>query len=689
MTSLLFYATNLEEAVPARNALRTKRKKERQTAFTYGIKRAADLLMAVSFALVHHANQFLITNGYETREGISDIVGSQTLGTGMLGLIALHRKAGVPLNFHVSGTLLEAISWHCPFAITVLRDAIKEGCIEVIGSCYGQNIMRFFSADYNLQQLNEELRLFESVLGVEPAKVKVFWPPERVWETKSMAAVLRDAKLLNDGYRYVVLDDRTLLSPRDPNMPRATYDEACPWTPELYQTHEIEDGFGLVALPIGIRLRHSIPPKKDQDWQCVQDELEALLVHTANTGAQNFLALYADDMEKVSGVWNDDGPSHYSEFIRWLSKNEWVRPVKLSDWTEANPPASRRRIEVGTFSELAREFDAGEGYEKWFHSDDWKPYRQYFDSTEQRVKEAKRRGADAALIELAEKQLLVSNWETAWHTPATGAHGDSKSSGKPSPWARALTSHCRHALVTAEAARWLVDRDGRAHANVRDADLDGEPDLVLKNDSFFALVSQRWGGRVVSLFYFSDARGTMVVGNPCDDWNFLEDLNKFMQKPRNHPGAFADVGFENDQYLCDILEEGERVAVRLINIEKNSRAFGLQKTFLFDARRPTLTVRYLLPASLKNISIECALSPDYLALLRHGSKIMKPIETLNERGFVAGDIGIRMEPSPGVVWQGALHQWIGHGRTLRLRATQQEFEINLRLATASAMQDAA
>src|SRR5437016_1138577 len=119
--------------------------------------------MAVSFALVHHANQFLITNGYETREGISDVVGSQTMRTGML---ALHKNAGVPLDLHISGTLLEAVSWHCPFAITVLRDAIDAGFVELIGSCYGQNIMRFFGADYNLKQLNEELRLFELVLGV-------------------------------------------------------------------------------------------------------------------------------------------------------------------------------------------------------------------------------------------------------------------------------------------------------------------------------------------------------------------------------------------------------------------------------------------------------------------------------------------------------------------------------------------
>src|SRR5205814_1617588 len=83
------------------------------------------------------------------------------------------------------GTLLEAVSWHCPFAITVLRDAIDAGFVELIGSCYGQNIMRFFGAEYNLKQLNEELRLFELVLGVSPSRVKVFWPPERVWDRRS------------------------------------------------------------------------------------------------------------------------------------------------------------------------------------------------------------------------------------------------------------------------------------------------------------------------------------------------------------------------------------------------------------------------------------------------------------------------------------------------------------------------
>jgi hypothetical protein len=633
--------------------------------------------VAVSFALVHHANQFLITNGYEAREGISDIVGSDCRGTGILGFLALHKAENVPLNLHISGTLLEAISWHCPSAIPVIKESIEQGLVELVGSCYGQNIMRFFEPGYNLKQLNEELRLFEIVLGAPPSRIKVFWPPERVWDTSTMSPVLRHPDLLNGGYRYVILDDRTLLSPQDPEMPRAAYDKESRWTPELFQTHEIEGGLGLVTLPIGIRLRHSIPPKEEQDWNRVQSELEALLVHTAHTGEANFLALYADDLEKVIGVWGLQGPRCYAAFVRWVSRNEWIRPVKLSEWTATNPPAGSRRVEVGTFSELAREFNAGEGYEKWFLSKEWAPYRRYFESTQRRVKQAKTRTADSPLIELAEKQLLVSNWETAWHTPKTGAHGDSKSFGKPSPWARSLTSHSRHALVTADAVSWALDRDGRAHASMCDVDMDGEADLVLKNDCLYGLVTSRWGGRLVALFHFGATTQAMVVGNPCDDWNFLEDLNKFMDAPRNHPGAFADVGFENDRYQCELLEQGQRAAVRLINVEGESRARGLEKIYQFDALHSCLNVRYRLPAALQRISVECALSPDYLRLLRHGSKILKYAGTPPSRGFATGNLAIWIEPGPGLQWERPLQECIGHARTLQLGAACREFEVKL------------
>jgi starch synthase len=603
---------------------------------------------------------------------------------GMLGVLAMHAAHKVPLNLHISGTLLEAVAWHCPSFIPKLRGYLDTELIEVVGSSYGQNIMRFFGPDYNRRQLNEELYLYQTLLGVDPSKVKTFWPPERVWETRAMAPVLRDAALFNEGYRYVILDDRTLLSQRDRSLPRALFDKGTHWTPDVYRAHEIENGMGLIALPIATRLRRSIPPKQDEDWRCVRRELEALLVHTAAIEEGNLLALYADDMEKVIGVWGADGPPRYAEFLEWVASSAWIKPVRLTDWARANPPAGRRKVETGTFAELAQEFEAGEGYEKWFHSEQWAPYREHFEWTECRVREAKSAGGDPALIELAEKQLLVSNWETAWHTPATGAHGDPTDSGKPSPWARALTSHCRHAAVTAEAARWKSERDGLAHVEIRDADHDGEPDLVFKNDGLFAFLSKRWGGRVVMLYTIDGPRGAMVVGNPCDDWNFLEDLNCFMETPRNHPGAFADVGFENDEYACKVVSEGERACVQLTNIQRESAARGLIKTYTFDAASPALNVHYQLPPTLDGLSVECGLSPDYLTLLRCGSNVVEPVGALTSRGFAAGSVSVVMEVAPEIAWEKPLQEWVGHGRTLRVGAQQREFSLALRIGNSLA-----
>jgi hypothetical protein len=70
--------------------------------------------MSVPFAFVHHANQYLITEGYENRPGLKAILGSPCANIGLQRVLHLHRVYRIPANIHVSGTLLEAIAWHVP-----------------------------------------------------------------------------------------------------------------------------------------------------------------------------------------------------------------------------------------------------------------------------------------------------------------------------------------------------------------------------------------------------------------------------------------------------------------------------------------------------------------------------------------------------------------------------------------------
>ncbi|HYP06557.1 MAG TPA: hypothetical protein VER03_10050 [Bryobacteraceae bacterium] len=633
--------------------------------------------MRTSIAIVHHANQYLITTGYDNREGIEAILGQHGGTSGFRYVLGLHERYNLPLNLHLSGTLIEAIAWHDPAFLGYVRDLTHSGLLELVGSSYGQNIMRFFDADYNRKQLDEELLLFETHLGVDAEQVKVFWPPERVWETKRMAPVLRDARLRNGGYRYVILDDRLLLAP---GGDRSRYDESSDWDPELYRLHEIEGGIGLIAFPIATRLRRSIPPRSDSDWAQVQSELEGLLVHAAGAGEQPLLAMYADDMEKVAGIgeWGGEGPKHYCAFLEWLAKADWVDAVQLTQHANRCEISTRRSTELGTFQELAKEFDAGEGYERWYLAPDWAPYRGYFNWADSKVKEAQRQGGDATLIELAEKQLLAANWETAWHTPATGPHGDATQNGHASPWARALTSHSRHAGVTAEAAIWRTARDTSAHVSCLDIDNDGEREWVIKNQHLFAVISPRWGGRLVSLFSIAGDCGLMVVGNPCDDWNWMEELNRFMDVPRNHPGAFADVGFEHDAYDCEVVDDTPaRVHLRLTNVQDGSAARGMVKEFELTDRACSLFVRYRMAPRMRSLTVECGLSPDYLTLLRKGSTGVRSVRTPRIRGWRSARIAAWLKPVAGFDWEAGEAPQFGHGYALRLQASADECAVAL------------
>jgi hypothetical protein len=68
----------------------------------------------VSIALVHHANQYIITNGYQNREGLDELVGTFGSNNGYLKILELHKTYRIPMNLHLSSTLIEALLWQRP-----------------------------------------------------------------------------------------------------------------------------------------------------------------------------------------------------------------------------------------------------------------------------------------------------------------------------------------------------------------------------------------------------------------------------------------------------------------------------------------------------------------------------------------------------------------------------------------------
>lgn len=628
----------------------------------------------VSIALVHHANQYIITNGYLNREGLDEVIGGPGRSRGYFKILDLHRSYRIPLNLHLSGTLLEAVLWYRPDFLSALRAFQAQGLLELVGSAYGQNIMRFFSEEHNLKQLNEQLRLYRHHLKAR--NVKVFWPPERVWDTGRLSSVLTNKSMPNGGYQYVLLDDRLLYPLEAGPRSRQVYDQTQESRPEDFAPHPIRDGHGLTALFIANQLRQNIPPCNAPSLETVSEFLAWLRSAPKQKGDP--IAIYADDLEKSSGVggWDERGPSWYEVFLQWIGRNRWVHPVKLGDWTSGHDVGEMKRVTLGTFFEMSNHFGAGEDYEKWYFDPKWDRYRSYCAWSEARVKEIAVQRGDPALIELAWKHLLASSWETAWHTPPSGVHGDARSYGEPSPWARATASHSRAAAVIAEAALWIKQRDKVAHAYMSDIDNDGETELILTNNRLFAVLSPSCGARLTYLFTIQGGQGKMVIGNPCDDWNWMEELNKYMEVPANHPGALADIGCVNDRYNVTVeAARGIQAKARLLNVQNESRGNGLEKTMTLAYDRNEIEVTYKLPAALDRLTIECGFSPDYLDLLRSGDKDLTELRERKTWGYANNGVAvwIRVDrPSLAVCDQNGRREF-GHGRAVVLTTSARRF----------------
>lgn len=422
----------------------------------------ADGARPVPLALVHHANQYLLTDGYDNREGIGALV------EGYAAALRLHEKYDIPANLHVSGTLVETLAWHSPWLLETIRDLRERGLVFLIGGTYAENVMPLFPPSFNLRQLDEFLWLYEHHLGCPPGEVRVCWVPERVWDTQSLAPVLTSDRLQNGGYSHVLLDDR-LIYPTNGSYkesPRARFDSRGPYASvsvsrngrkrpskdvlgpvETHRTYTISGAYGLTMVPMSANLRYWVPPLFPEHWRYLEKTVESL----AREGDDSTLLVYADDLENTAGIggWDSSALGRYEAFLRWVSSREDVAPVRLDEWLSDHPAGEERTLEGGSFFELARDWRAEEDYRGWWEDPEWSSYKDDLTDARRAVSLAQQTGADGRLVELAWKHLMASTYETAWHEDTDEGFG-------PAPWAKAVASHSRTCQVISDAARWFA-----------------------------------------------------------------------------------------------------------------------------------------------------------------------------------------------------------------------------------------
>ncbi|MDI3213976.1 glycogen/starch synthase [Arthrobacter sp. AL12] len=618
-------------------------------------------------ALVHHANQYLVTDGYQDREGLTSIV------TGYAALLKLHEKYRTPVALHLSGTMVEAVAWHHPWFLAEVRRLRGVGLLSLIGGTYSENVLTAFDPEFNRRQLHELFWLYRRHLGCAPEDLEICWIPERVWDTERLAGILTDPKLPNGGYRYVLLDDRLLYPTGGAHggSDRADFDGADPASPppaDALRPYFIEGGNGMQVVPMSTRLRYWIPPDDRRHWRSLSRAAELPTAPGDDT-----ILVYADDMEKSAGVgpWHPSALGRYEEFLRWLATQPHLLPVDLPSWLRQRRRVPGVRVlERGTFVELAQDWHAGEDYRGWDQDLAWRPYQEHLARARRAVAGAERAGADPRLTALAWKHLLASGYETAWH--------DTEQPGRPpAAWAKAVASHARATGVLAAAARWFGSPARPLGAELVDLDDDGTQELVLRNEHLFAVLAPACGGRLVYLACRGPDGGVLVIGNPTDDWNRQEDLNSYMDVPGNHPGGLADVGGVHDRHEARIHTGDGVIRVELVNVQADSALHRLRKQIVLDHTSTALLVAYELPPAAPGITVETCLSPDYYRLLRHGSAELRRGRGRNWQGASNRGAGVwlALADDEDTTWCDPAGPEPGHGVLVRVHAGARSFHL--------------
>ncbi|WP_461170751.1 hypothetical protein [Arthrobacter sp. Z1-15] len=611
-------------------------------------------MTAVPIAFVHHANQFVITDGYLDRDGISEAA------AGYDAVLSLHVELGIPAALHISGPVLEALAWHRPAVLVRLRQHLAGGLISLVGGTYGENVMTLSSARHNRRQLRTYHDLVEELLGVPRRELRTAWVPERVWNTAACGPPLRDAEGTGVRYERVLLDDRLAFPLREgrhyPGSAREAFDAKGPYRwhedgfpatargllhPGSLTPYRITGGDGLIGVPIASHLRYLVPPHDPSHLSLVTE-----LAEDAQAAPAGSLLVFADDLERVAGVggW-EQGLDRYARFLRWVTKSEMLEPVALDAWCDRAEPVLELPAETGTYYELAHQHGAGEDYFRWAADPRWAPYAECLERVEAALEQAEADGADPGLCALAERLVLLGRHETAWQDP----HPDGGRA--PAPWVRATAAHAADALPVLAAARWAADPGSHElQVLLTDIDNDGHEELIISSDRLFIVLSPRHGGRV-SLMVTRSAgpcpAGVIVIGNPLDHWNFQTELHRHMQTPPNHPGALSVLGTETHRHdLSRVEVTAEAAVVELIDVEPGPDR-GLAKRILLRADGTAIVVcvhRTMLPGELRTT---VALSPDYPYLLRSGRHAINPVQGRRwwGAGTAALDVWVAHDPA--------------------------------------------
>jgi hypothetical protein len=323
------------------------------------------------YAVIAHANQSVNTQG-GTMGHIYTDRSDKNLHPGFIRLLDSAEMLNVPVNLHISGSLIMSFLWAVqdpsergypdrdgPTFLARCKRFVTEGPGSLIGGVLAEHIMPYFEGEVNAKSIQQNSELIEHSFGLTEEDMKVMHVPERVIRTQTNHPHVSPdgpltgktfAEIANSGYSATYLDEVTHLHwwfyPNEAQNPGWDDYNYGRWAggggndEEVYH-HKLHRVNGVLCFMINDREDQS--KFGNHDGGMAHDTRYTLLQKALHADSSQITIVF-DDWEAFAGnsFASPDPNNNADQFhatLRWAANHPWIELKNLKDvveWAEGD-----------------------------------------------------------------------------------------------------------------------------------------------------------------------------------------------------------------------------------------------------------------------------------------------------------------------------------------------------------------
>jgi hypothetical protein len=351
---------------------------ERGTSTSNGWLRGGVLSSATAgrakYAVIAHANQSVGTKSGTQNHIFTDRSDlDPDLYPGFIRLIDSAEMLNVPINLHISGTLLMSFQWATqnpaaagypnrdgPTFLGRVKRFATTGPGSLIGGVLAEHIMPYFEGEVNRKSIAQNSELIQNLFGLSEADMGVMHVPERVFHTNTNSPHVSPngpiqgkpfADIEASGFDATVLDEVTHLHwwfyPNETNNVGWDDNNSGRWAggrgndeePYHHKVHKINGVYCFI-----INDREDQEKFGNDDGGMNLGTRYTLLQKALNPDSSQ-LTLTFDDWEAFAGnsfasSTPNNNADQWDRTIRWAANHPWIELVNLKTvlgWAKTDP----------------------------------------------------------------------------------------------------------------------------------------------------------------------------------------------------------------------------------------------------------------------------------------------------------------------------------------------------------------